>query len=584
MLALYQARKIYIVPLILLAILFACTTITLAQTKDKKQEFPLWEKVRQKNLKKNFKVAKNPLQEEMLSGNAFSSKFPNQEAFERFVQEGWDSPYGLDYFFVLDPRTHDPQVIDLYGETVGIRWVNFAKVGWDQLEKKKPLGDQHFYNWALLDKGVRLWQKHGVHIMMSLRVRNPWGTQPPTDKEFVYQKGLARKLVLATTDYLPKPKYMEAYREFISSLVERYDGDGIDDMPGLLFPVLYYQLGNEYYNEVYWAGTAEEYGILLKETKQAARKANRNVKIILSGVGFEEIYGFYDKEMEPETQKFVGKYLPRVPKNMKDYLRRGEDFSIKTLQFCDDYDIFDARWPNYGIIAKWKELLATHGCGDKAVWSAEIYSIMPLMEPLVLPNWTLQAIPTPSKSRTYLKIIKSIRHKDFAEINGWYRAMQAAWVVKMTMAALDAGSDKLMMGWFADYQTPIAVSTLSHHGLYSATLKKLWPAGYTYKQIIEKLEGVRSVRRLSMPENIYVYECIVKGGKKVLVAFYDDHIGQNHDEPLGEIAAKIPYQGSAAQVTHIIKDMDQDEPVVARVEVNNGLIRLKLSEYPVFIE
>jgi hypothetical protein len=351
-----------------------------------------------------------------------------------------------------------------------------------------------------------------------------------------------------------------------------------------LFPILHYQLGNEYYNEVYWAGTAEEYGILLDETKRAALQANSDVKIVLSGVVFEDVYGFYDREMGPKARAFVNEYLPKVPKSMKDYLKRGEDFSRKTLRFCDDYDVFDARWPNYGMVARWKELLRDEGCGDKEIWSAEIYPVPPFMDKLVIPNWTLQGLPAPSNSQGYLKILKKPRHGKFEEVNGWYRAMQAAQVVKMAMVAMDAGARKLMIGWFFDTQTPFAVSSFSHHGLYSETLKQAWPAAHTYKLMISKLGGLRSIRRLPMPADIYVYECNLKGGKKVLVAFHDDHIGQNHDEPLGRIKAEIPFPGSTAQVTPIIRGIDQTTPETQRIPVIGGRISLTLGEYPVFIE
>jgi len=242
-----RSNKYFIIQLVLAIILLSYAQVTFAQTQGEKPRFPFWEKVRENILKaqeeakkkKEEKETEKPFRRKPPSGHNFSSKFPNRKAFDRYVQEGWDSPFGLDYVFVLDPKTNNPKIIDLYGDTVGIRWVNFAKVGWDQIEKRRPQGNKHFYNWILLDKAVTLWQKHGVHIMMSLRVRNPWGTQKPTDKNFVYQRGLAKKLILATTDYLPKSKHMDDYREFISNLVERYDGDGKDDMPGLLFPVLY---------------------------------------------------------------------------------------------------------------------------------------------------------------------------------------------------------------------------------------------------------------------------------------------------------------------------------------------------------
>jgi len=42
-----------------------------------------------------------------------------------------------------------------------------------------------------------------------------------------------------------KPNNMTAFKRFIAKMVERYDGDGIDDMPGLLYPIKYYEIGNE---------------------------------------------------------------------------------------------------------------------------------------------------------------------------------------------------------------------------------------------------------------------------------------------------------------------------------------------------
>ena len=101
-------------------------------------------------------------------------------------------------------------------------------------------------------------------------------------------------------------------REFITALVERYDGDGLDDMPGLLFPMLHYQVCNEAYNELFWAGTVEEYGAHLKRLRQAARRACPQVKIILSGVCFQPMDGFYDRHMDPRTKAYVDRLMPKT--------------------------------------------------------------------------------------------------------------------------------------------------------------------------------------------------------------------------------------------------------------------------------
>jgi len=520
----------------------------------------------------------------VLGAEPFAPRFGDRAAFDRFVKRGWDSPFGLDYVFIHSPGARNQALVDGVCEKVGIRWVNFARVEWGKIERRPPRDGKHSYNWSDLDGAVRAWQRNGVHIMASLRFYSPWATAAKDTSQFVYLKGVAKWLAEGTADYLPKPECAEDLRRYVRSLVERYDGDGVDDMPGLLFPVLHYQVGNEYSNELFWAGTVEEYGRLLREFAGAARAASPDVKVILSGIGFEDVYGFYEVGMAPRTAAYVKRNLPRVPQGMRAFVRRTDEFSRTSAGFGDAYDILDARWPNYGIVAKSKELLRRAGCPDKEVWSAEIYSGFPLMEPLVLPNWTLQAWPTPSRSQEYIRILKRPGDPRFDEINAWYRGLQAAQVVKLSMVALDAGSRKLMMGWAIDAQHPLAVSTLSHHGLYSMTFEKLWPAAYTYDLVIRKLDGLTRVRRLTMPENVYVYECSVGEGKRVLVAFYDDHVGQNHDEPTGQVDAEIPLTGRHARITHVVTRIDRTEPKVEQAGADAGVLRIRLGEYPVFIE
>ncbi len=520
----------------------------------------------------------------MFASDHLAARFAGRFEFEAFVHEGESSPFGLDYVFIHNRAARDRELVEQFCAEVGIRWVNLTRLEWKLVEPKPPIGGLHAYNWSDLDGAVRAWQRNGVHIMVSLRFESPWATAPQNDKDFVYLRGPAKYVALAGADYLPKPRHMADLRAYVRALVERYDGDGVDDMPGLLFPVLHYQVGNEYYNELFWTGTAEEYGRLLGAVAGAARAACPEVKLILSGIGFRDVPGFYEAGMDPRTEDFVRSRLPKVGPEMRRFVERAEAFSRTTAALGDHYDILDARWPNYGIVAKSKELLAEVGCARKPVWSAEIYSGFPLSEQLVLPNWTLHAWPTPSRSGEYLQVLRRPSDPRFDEINRWYRGMHAAHVVKLCMVALDAGSQKLMMGWAVDAQHALAVSTFSHHGLYSITFKRLWPAAYTYGLTIRKLDGLRRIKRLRMPRDVYVYQCELSNGREVLVAFCDDHVGQNHDEPLAEIQARIPLRADRAVLTRVITEIGAREPRTERLDVRGGFLSLKLSEYPVFIE
>ena len=519
-----------------------------------------------------------------LSADPNPEIFTNRSAFEQYVVEGRDSPFGLDYVFVHNPGARDQELVDEVCETMPIRWVNLTRLEWKILEPRAPQNGRHAYNWRNLDDAVQAWQRNGVHIMISARFASPWATAPRNDDEFVYLEGVPKQVALLGADYLPKPEHADDFRDYVRNLVERYDGDGRDDMPGLLFPVLHYQVGNEYYNELFWAGSSEDYGRLLREFARSAREACSDVQVILSGTCFRTVPGFYDLEPDPRSQVYINQRMPHIPQGMREFVNRSETFSRETAAMVDDYDILDARWPNYGIVAESRDMLRECGTPDRPIWSAEIYSGYPLPEQLTLPNWTLQAQPAPSRSLEYLRVLKNKDHADFDEVNGWYRGLQAAQVVKLSMVGLDAGSEKLMMGWAVDIQSPLAVSTLSHHGLYSLTFERCWPAAYTYALTIRQLEGLTSIDRLPMPENIYVYRCEVKGGKEVLVAFCDDHIGQNHDEPTATMQAVIPFDADQARAVRIITEIGETEPEVVEGPVENNRLRIRLSEYPVFIE
>jgi hypothetical protein len=506
----------------------------------------------------------------------------DRAAWEKYVREGWDSPFGLDYVFVLDRRFRDPALARQLGGFVGVRWVNFARVNWGEIEPKPPVGGKHAYHWEALDEGVRQWQQYGVHIMMSLRFVCPWANAKPTGEQFTYLGGLLSAIPRNAGDYVPKPEHEQDLRAFIAALVERYDGDGVNDMPGLRFPILHYQVCNEAYNELFWAGTVEQYGAHLKMVSQAARRACPQVKIILSGVCFKPMDGFYDREMDPRTKAYVDRLMPRTAPRMRPFLKRMDAFSRASLAF--DYDILDARWSYYGVVAHCQEELRKAGRPRTEIWSAEMYSAVPLLDAMILPMTTLGPYPTPPRSLDYIRITRSPRDREFDAVNRWYRGLQSAMVVKNCLVGLDAGSRKFMNGWALDSQTPLAPYPLAVGGYKSTTFNQLWPAAYTYNLLIAKLDGITACRRVPMPEYLYVYDCTVRGGRTVLVAFCDDHIGRDHDQPMPEMDATIPMPTGPVRLTHIITDIGATQPETETLAVTGGHLKLRLSAYPVFLE
>ena len=68
------------------------------------------------------------------------------------------------------------------------------------------------------------WQSRGyTQIILGLRSHSTWGSVDWGP--------------LGGTNPSPKPEYMGEYERWVRHLVERYDADNIDDMPGLLYPI-----------------------------------------------------------------------------------------------------------------------------------------------------------------------------------------------------------------------------------------------------------------------------------------------------------------------------------------------------------
>lgn len=160
------------------------------------------------------------------------------------------------------------------------------------------------------------------------------------------------------TDAYP-PKDMPAYVEYVRSVVERYDGDGVDDMPGLTAPIRYWEVDNEpdLHNSVAPKGgkgagppelfqTPAEYGALLVETAATIRAADPQALVLSAG--------FY-RPHTPQGKEWIARLLKEPGVR--------ESFDILSLHCYYHQDDLDT--PDRTIQA-WKELLP-----EKSLWVTE---------------------------------------------------------------------------------------------------------------------------------------------------------------------------------------------------------------------
>ena len=156
---------------------------------------------------------------------------------------------------------------------------HFELFQWGMIEKEPG-----FFDFFETDNYVREAQSHGMHILANIQPFAHWDQakchqdlpvpDQPAEPGFFTTKG--------------KPCEMEGYKNFVIRLVERYDGDGVDDMPGLTFPIKHWEVMNEpEFNTgmlVFFQGDAADYFEILKTTHEAVKYADPEAYVVQGGM------------------------------------------------------------------------------------------------------------------------------------------------------------------------------------------------------------------------------------------------------------------------------------------------------------
>ena len=165
---------------------------------------------------------------------------------------------------------------------------------------------EYYALWGLIQPGDEELEKGRYDWKQSDYVYN----SAPKEIEIFANIGAARKRMKRGAPPNPRthtfksPYYEEKYQAFVRALVERYDGDGIDDMPGLKKPVRFWQVDNEPDLATRdWEG----YANLMKITYTAVKASCSDCQVAMGGLamgkpGFEKFYA-------PVLERLGGRYV-----------------------------------------------------------------------------------------------------------------------------------------------------------------------------------------------------------------------------------------------------------------------------------
>ncbi len=165
---------------------------------------------------------------------------------------------------------------------------------WNKIEKK-----QGNFSWDEVDQYVVYAQEHNQTILATIWPHANWE-----------QKSCKRKKARSPfgkhfTKYLSKPCSMDNYKNFLLKLVDRYDGDGSNDMPGLTRPIIYWDIMNEPEFKMFFKGSKEDFIEIFNFSSKIIREKQNNAVIVMAGAA----------GMFPENKKYWKSVLPKIKDN-----------------------------------------------------------------------------------------------------------------------------------------------------------------------------------------------------------------------------------------------------------------------------
>lgn len=175
---------------------------------------------------------------------------------------------------------------------------------WDAMQKSSGAA----ISFATADEAVKGYQQGELGILATLWPFADWDQKSRINsakcRVSSSDEFLPRNDKKGRGDYLPEyrcnPSDWDSYLAWVAAVIERYDGDGENDMPGLKIPIKFWEVMNEpdldgddrldFYKE-----DAAAYAELLKKTATAIREADPEAKILIAGAagGDERFLGFY---------------------------------------------------------------------------------------------------------------------------------------------------------------------------------------------------------------------------------------------------------------------------------------------------
>ncbi|MEK6807975.1 MAG: hypothetical protein AABX75_03010 [Nanoarchaeota archaeon] len=156
------------------------------------------------------------------------------------------------------------------------------------------------FDWKTADEYVILVQEQGLNILAIIWPYNSQDQAKCYASETTLDYGeLAGQLATKRR----KPCDMDSYKFFVNALVERYDGDSVNDMPSLKYGIKHWEVASEpdvqltVTGKVFFQGEGKDYAEVLKASYSAIKSADSVAKVLNGAVSKDGIGSTFWKDV-----------------------------------------------------------------------------------------------------------------------------------------------------------------------------------------------------------------------------------------------------------------------------------------------
>ncbi|MCD4771472.1 LamG domain-containing protein [archaeon] len=518
------------------------------------------------------------------------------------AQPGFDDSFdGYPFGAVPASIISEMSLLDFsLAEEVGIKRTK-GDLSWGDIEKTKGV-----YSWdddtsgihgGLFDTNILNAQSKNI-IMDHLTI----GARKPYYLDCKDPLCPSEESPTAEVGCLYEDKNKNDFKRFVYNAVERYDGDGICDMPGLQEGIRYWRFGTEM-GERTWCGTGEEFLVVYEDIYDAVKSADTNAKLIFGGLHG----GIFGCVVDHECSDWI-RDNAWYGVELFDYIYSNIDSEHVDAFGTHPYD----KWyQNPGKIDAMNNYLAGKGLDNKQLWVIEEGEIL---EHEVINAKSDQRQAEEVIKRFVISMSRGIEHIYWFDLY-WYHGClnvdcscalgepvggcepapccygqdDSGKYVNCPM--LEQCEECAFAGYhcYGPYNDPcgetcIGTKNSNHENMAlleydefesppETNKYKKRPGFYTYKLMTEKLGGYDSVEVIS--ENLatyYGYKFLVDG--KPVWALWTNG-------PTYELSLDT---GTDVLVSHIITERGSTEPTEQIIPNSAGSVLLSLNETPIFVE